>query len=80
MPKNRILLFVAAFNGLGVERTLRAATLDAARILGIADRVGSLEPGQDADLVLYNGEPFEYTSHLEAVVINGEVATRREKK
>ena len=83
VPKNRVLLFeaaVAAVNGLGVERALRAATLDAARILGIADRVGSLEPGKDADLVLYDGDPFEYTSHVEAVVINGEVVYRREKK
>ncbi len=83
VPKNRILLFeaaVAAVNGLGVKRALRAATLDAARILGIADRVGSLEPGKDTDLVLYDGDPFEYTSHVEAVVINGEVAFRRGAK
>ncbi len=52
------------------------------RLLGVADswRVGSLEPGKDAALVLYDGDPFEYTSHVEAVVVNGEVATRREKK
>ncbi len=80
VPNKRILLFEAAVNGLGVERALRAATLDAARILGIADRVGSLEPGKDADLVLYDGDPFEYTSHVEAVVVDGEVAYRREKK
>ena len=80
VPKNRILLFEAAVNRLGVKRALRAATLDAARILGIADRVGSLEPGKDADLVLYDGDPFEYASHVEAVVINGEVAYRRGAK
>ncbi|MGA8685154.1 MAG: amidohydrolase family protein, partial [Candidatus Sulfotelmatobacter sp.] len=51
VPKNRVLLFeagVAAGNGLGFEGALRASTIDAAKILGIADRVGSLEAGKDA--------------------------------
>jgi imidazolonepropionase-like amidohydrolase len=76
VPKNRVLLFeagVAAANGLGFERTLRATTIDSARILGIADRVGSLEKGKDADVVLYDGDPFEYTSHVTAVLVNGKI-------
>ncbi len=80
VPKNRILLFEAAValaNGLGFDRTLRAATVDAARVLGIDDRVGSLQPGKDADLVLFDGDPFEYTTHVEAVVANGEVIFQR---
>jgi len=80
VPKNRVLLFeaaIAAANGLGTDRALQAATLGAARILGIADRVGSLEPGKDADLALFDGDPFEYTSHVEAVLVNGEVAYHR---
>jgi imidazolonepropionase-like amidohydrolase len=80
VPKNRVLLFeaaVAAANGLGGDRALEAATMGAARILGIADRVGSLEPGKDADLVIFDGDPFEYTSHVEAVLVNGEVTYRR---
>jgi imidazolonepropionase-like amidohydrolase len=80
VPKNHVLLFeaaIAAANGLGWDRTLQAATLGAARILGIADRVGSLEPGKDADVVLFDGDPFEYTSHVEAVLVNGEVTYRR---
>ena len=80
VPKNRVILFeaaVAAANGLGAERTLRALTIDAAKILGIADRVGSLEAGKDADVVLFDGDPFEYTSHVEAVLVNGELSYQR---
>ncbi len=80
VPKNRVILFeaaVAAANGLGAERALRAATLDAAKTLGIAERVGSLEPGKDADVVLFDGDPFEYTSHVEAVLVNGQISYRR---
>jgi imidazolonepropionase-like amidohydrolase len=75
VPKNRILLFeagIAAANGLGMEQTLRTVTADAAKILGIDDRVGSLAPGKDADLALFDGDPFEYTSHVLAVLTSGQ--------
>ena len=81
VPKNRVLLFeagVAAANGMGFEGALRASTIESAKILGIADRVGSLEPGKDADVVLYDGDPFEYTSHVTAVLVNGNVSYQRE--
>jgi imidazolonepropionase-like amidohydrolase len=76
VPKTRVLLFeaaMAAANGLGGEGALAAATIDAARILGIPHRVGSLEEGKDGDLALYDGDPFEYTTHCVGVVIDGEV-------
>ncbi len=79
VPKTRVLLFEAAVGaryGLTFEETLAAATIEAARILGIDDRVGSLEVGKDADLVLFDGDPFEYTSHVEAVLINGRLASQ----
>ena len=47
----------------------------AARLLGIANRVGSLEAGKDADLALFDGDPFEYTSHVVKVIINGRVVS-----
>ena len=81
VPKTRVVLFeaaVAAAYGLGTERALRALTVDAARTLGVADRVGSLEPGKLADLVLFGGDPFEYTTPVEAVIVEGEVAYRGE--
>lgn len=80
VPKARVVLFeasVAAANGLGTLRALRAITLDAAKILGVADRVGSLEPGKDADLALFDGDPFEYTSRATATVVGGEVFEHR---
>ncbi len=80
VPKNRILLFeagIAAANGLGMEETLRTVTASAAKILDIDDRVGSLAPGKDADIALFDGDPFEYTSHVLAVLVNGQVSYQR---
>jgi imidazolonepropionase-like amidohydrolase len=74
VPKTRVVLFeaaVAAANGLTFEEALASVTIDAARILGISARVGSLETGKDADLALYDGDPFEYTTHCTGTIING---------
>lgn len=76
VPKTRVVLFeaaVAAAHGLGADRALAALTRDAAHLLAIDDRVGTLEPGKDGDLALYDGDPFEYTTHCTATVIEGEV-------
>jgi len=78
VPKTRVVLFeaaIAAKQGLAFEDALAAITIDAARILGVDKRVGSLEAGKDADLVLFDGDPFEYTSHVCAVVVNGMVVS-----
>jgi imidazolonepropionase-like amidohydrolase len=82
VPKTRVLLFeaaIAAANGLGFEHALAAATIDAARILGIDHRVGSLAVGKDGDLALYDGDPFEYTTHCVGVIINGEVVSDEQR-
>jgi imidazolonepropionase-like amidohydrolase len=82
VPKNRILLFeagIAAANGLGMEEALRTVTADAAKILAIDDRVGTLAPGKDADVALFDGDPFEYTSHVTAVLVGGQVSYQRSK-
>ncbi|MEZ5964613.1 MAG: amidohydrolase family protein [Planctomycetota bacterium] len=63
----------AVHHGLDADAALRAVTLHPATLLGIADRVGSLTPGKDADLVLFSGDPFELQSRVEAVVCNGEI-------
>ncbi|MEX2264066.1 MAG: amidohydrolase family protein [Bryobacteraceae bacterium] len=78
VPKTRIVLFeaaLAASHGLGFENALASVTIDAARLLGIDKRVGSLETGKDADLALFDGDPFEYVSHCIGVVIDGEVVS-----
>jgi imidazolonepropionase-like amidohydrolase len=80
VPKTRVVLFeaaVAAANGLSMEDALRTITIDAARIIGQDRRVGSLERGKDGDVVVFDGDPFEYTSHVCAVVIEGHVVSER---
>jgi len=58
--------------GLSWEDGLRSVTVNAAEICGVADRVGSLEPGKDADLVVLSGDPFEVQTRVEQVWIAGE--------
>ena len=80
VPKNRILLFeagIAAANGLTMEETLRAVTAGAAKILGIDDHAGSIAAGKDGDIALFDGDPFEYTSHVVAVLTNGQLTYQR---
>jgi imidazolonepropionase-like amidohydrolase len=78
VPKTRVVLFeaaIAASNGLKLEEALATITIDAARILGVQDRVGSIERGKDADLALFDGDPFEYTSHCTGTVIDGMIVS-----
>lgn len=57
--------------GLSRKKALESMTIDAARLCGIADRVGSIEPGKDADIVIWNGEPLDFYSSPKAVFIDG---------
>lgn len=78
VPKTRVVLFeaaLAAANGLTFEQALASITINPARILGISDRVGTLAPGKDADLALFDGDPFEYTSHCTGTVVSGVVVS-----
>ncbi len=74
VPKTRVILFEAGMSstyGMGFHHALRAITINAAKILGVDKRIDSIEPGKDADLVLFDGNPFEYTSHIQHVLVNG---------
>ena len=76
VPKTRVVLFeaaMAAANKLLPREAMAMITIDAARILGIDNRVGSLEKGKDADIAIYDGDPFEFTTHCVGTVINGQV-------
>ncbi len=78
VPKSRLVLFeagVAAAHGLGFDDALRSITINAARVLDMQDRIGSIEVGKDGDLALYDGDPFEYTTHCVGVIIEGEVVS-----
>lgn len=54
------------------EEALKAVTINAAQILGVADRVGSLEPGKDADVIILDGYPLNVKTWVEKVFINGQ--------
>ena len=74
VPKTRVIIFEAAVamaNGLSFPEALKTITINPARLLGIDGRVGTIEKGKDADLVLFNGDPFEYTTKVCTVIING---------
>ena len=62
----------AVANGLPYAAALAAITLNPARIWGLADRVGTLEPGKEADLVIWNADPLETTSFATSVFIAGQ--------
>ncbi|HBQ64695.1 MAG TPA: amidohydrolase, partial [Clostridiales bacterium] len=65
----------------GMDRTeaLRAITINAASIVGIGERVGSIEPGKDADLVIMDGHPFDLKSRVRFTIINGNVVYESEQ-
>lgn len=66
-----VVAATAAREGLPVGEALRAITLSPAEILGIADRVGSIDPGKNADLVIWSGHPFAVASQVERVLVDG---------
>lgn len=78
VPKTRIVLFeaaIAAANGLSQRDALALITIDAAKIIGMEDRIGSISVGKDGDIALYDGDPFEYVTHCVGTIINGKVVS-----
>ena len=62
---------MAAAFGLPRDEALKSVTLYPAQILGVADRLGSIEPGKIADLIVTDGDPLEITTHVEQVWVAG---------
>lgn len=73
-----VCLSLAVRAGLPREEALKAVTLYAAEHLGIADRVGSIEKGKDADLVIWDGDPLDTRSRAVRTIVDGETAYSRE--
>jgi imidazolonepropionase-like amidohydrolase len=57
--------------GMTWDDALRAVTLAPAEMFGVADRVGSLQPGRDANVVIWSGDPFEFSTRALQVFVRG---------
>jgi imidazolonepropionase-like amidohydrolase len=68
---------MAAANGMDKDAALRAITLSPAEILGVADRIGSLRAGKDADIVILSGHPLDTRTQVKMVLIEGKVVFER---
>ncbi len=64
--------------GLPQHAALRSITLDAAKILGVEDRIGSIEPGKDADMIICDGDVFHYRTFVQWSVVNGKIVYDKE--
>jgi imidazolonepropionase-like amidohydrolase len=82
VPKTRVLRHEAAMAvaaGMDPDHALRAVTIDAAKLLGIDKEYGSIEVGKVADLVLYDGDPFEHATHVTRTIMRGKVVYNRDE-
>jgi len=70
---------VAKSHGLPEDASLRAVTLNAAEILGVADRLGSIEAGKDADIVIWKGHPLNTWGETKTVIVDGKIVYERKK-
>lgn len=69
---------LAVKNGLSEKTALQAITVNAAKHLGVDDRVGTIEAGKDADFVIWEGDPFDLRTHVQATFINGQKVYEKE--
>lgn len=68
---------MAVANGMDETAALRAITLTSAEMLGVQDRIGSLEAGKDADVVILSGHPLDTRTSVEMVLVQGRVVYER---
>ena len=71
---------LAVREGLSEETALRSITRYAAEIVGISDRVGTLEVGKDADIAVFDGHPFDFRTHCVLTLINGKPVYQSRKR
>ena len=68
----RVSINLCCYNGERyLDEALKSITLYPAQILGVGDRLGSIEPGKIADLIVTDGDPLELSTRVEQVYING---------
>lgn len=65
-------------HGLSLEDGFKAMTINAAKICGVADRIGSIEPGKDADIVVFDGNPMEVFTNTLMTMIDGKIVYHSE--
>jgi imidazolonepropionase-like amidohydrolase len=70
----------AVANGLPWDAALRAVTLTPAEVFGVDAMVGSLQPGRDANVVVWDGDPFELTTRAERVFVRGRESTETSRE
>lgn len=70
---------IAIKHGMKEEKALEAITINPARVLGIEDRVGSIEVGKDADIVIWDNSPFEINSNVLYTIIDGKIVYSKNK-
>ncbi len=69
-----------AIRGGATEKAaLASLTIVPARLLGVEDRLGSIEKGKDADVLIMNGQPLDYRTYVETALVNGKVVYDRSK-
>ncbi len=70
---------LAAKEGLGIDEGLKAITINAAQICGVSDRLGSLCPGKDADIAVFDGNPMNTFTNCLYTIINGKIIYKSDK-
>jgi imidazolonepropionase-like amidohydrolase len=80
VPVQHLLLCaaIAVREGMSEKAALEAITINAAIAGGIENRVGSLEIGKDADIVIFSGHPFDYKTKVDLTIINGKIVYERD--
>jgi len=77
---SRLFLRMAALGvraGLSREEAIKALTINGAVMLGLESRIGSIEPGKDADLVILSGDPLSVYTKVERTMVEGRVVFDR---